>query len=206
MRACICLRGLHYSNDEINGNNNNIRMDYRNSLENYKEYIIRPLISLGYTIDILLFTYDSPILESLIHDYKPLHMKILPISERYIDTSWNRQIIFHKYSIEAIKNIQIEKGYKYDYIINTRFDLKFSIKVTDMNVDISKFNIAFRHSSGNCDDNLWIFNSSFLDEMGESMNRLYKSSQITHEINKYISNINYMHIGDYLYWTFLRVK
>jgi hypothetical protein len=205
MRACICLRGLHYSNDDISVHNR-IRTDYRDSLDNYREYIINPLISQGYLIDILLFTYESPLLESLIEDYNPLSMSTLPISERYIDTSWNRQILFHKHSVDTIKKIQYEMGYSYDLIINTRFDLKFNTRITDMNIDYSKFNIAFRHSSGNCDDNLWIFNSSFLDEIDESMNILYRRSEMTHEINKYICNINYMHEGEYLYWIFLRVK
>jgi len=210
MRACICLRGLHYSNDDISVyNDNKIRTDYRDSLDNYREYIINPLISQGNLIDILLFTYESPILEHLIKDYSPLSIKILPMSERYIDTSWNRQILFHKYSVDTIKKIQYEMGYSYDLIINTRFDLKFNTRITDMNIDYSKFNIAFRHLSGNCDDNLWIFSGCFLDEFEESMSHLYNGSKMTHEINKYINNINYMHIedtGGYVYWKFLRIK
>ena len=218
MRACICLRGIHYSNDEITEyNNNKVKTDYRRSIENYKEYIIEPLKSLGYIVDIMIFTYDSRMLKELLKDYNPIYSNILPSSERNTNSSWNRQIIFHKNSVDAIKDIKNKLNYEYSLIVNTRFDLFFNTKITDMNIDYSKFNIVFKHPNGNCDDNLWVFNISFLDAFYESMVYLYNKSQMTHEINKYINNINYMHtvVGlnngnvcwdDYVYWHFLRIK
>ena len=201
MHICICLRGIHYSDDTIIA-------DYRKSLNNYRDYIINPLKSLGHTIDIMIFTYDSTIINQLIFDYDPCGKVILVNSDRYIDTSWNRQLIFHNYSIKAIKNREDIMKYKYDCIINTRFDLEFNTKITEMNIDYSMFNIAFKHSSGNCDDNLWIFPGVMIDEFESAINNLYKNSQMTHEINKYMPIINYMYEtqNTYLYWSFLRSK
>lgn len=202
MHICLCLRGIHYRNDT------KLNVDYRKSFENYKENLIIPLEKKGYKVDIILFTYDSEIKENLINDYNPFYYEILPFNEMFVNTSWNRQIIFHRKTLETIKKIQFENNFSYDYIINTRFDLKFNIEITNMNIDLCKFNIAFKHSSGNCDDNFWIFTNLYLNQLDKALENLYQRNAITHEINRYFNNdqINYMHQGDYLYWSFLRIQ
>jgi hypothetical protein len=161
---------------------------------------------MGYFVDVFIFTYESPIVDILVDEYKPSYTKILPSSERYVGGSWNRQIIFHKYITEALK-MYATKGTNYDFIINTRFDLEFNTQICDFDIDLSKFNVECKYNNGNCDDNIWIFNSSFVEKFEESINLIFLKSQMTLEINKYIDNIHFMHKGDdYTHFKFLRIK
>ena len=198
MKICLCLRGIHYSNDAY-------ITDYRKSLENYRNYIIKPLEDQGHEVDILFFTYTSEVSDSLRQDYGSRPNSVFfPASERFNGTNWKRQLLFHRCIVHSIKVNEQQKGSLYDLIINTRFDLFFSTKITEMTYDTSKFNCAFKHTSGNCDDNLWIFPRTLLDTFSFAVNTLDQRNQITHEINKYIE-MQYMYGPmEYLYWTFLR--
>ena len=198
MKICLCLRGMHYSNDSYT-------TDYRKSLENYRNYIIKPLEEQGHEVDILLFTYHTEVSDTLKEDYGSSPNSVfLPAPERFNGTNWKRQLVFHRCTVDSVRLNEQKKGSLYDLIINTRFDLFFSKKITDMAYDPSRFNCAFKHSSGNCDDNLWIFPRSALDSFSSAIHMLDHRNQITHEINKYIDT-HYMYGPmEYLYWTFLR--
>ena len=198
MKICLCLRGIHYSNDSY-------ITDYRKSLENYRNYIIKPLEDQGHEVDILFFTYTSEVSDSLRQDYSSSPNSVFfPASERFNGTNWKRQLIFHSFTVDSIKANEQQKGSLYDLIINTRFDLFFSTKITEMTYDTSKFNCAFKHTSGNCDDNLWIFPRNLLDSFSFAINTLDQRNQITHEINKYIETQYMYGPMEYLYWIFLR--
>ena len=78
-------------------------------------------------------------------------------------------------------------GGLFDLIILTRPDIEMLIGWKDLNLDLSKFNIMFQHTSGNCDDNLWIFKRSFLEIFEKAVDDLIRQSKITHEMNHAIT-------------------
>jgi len=183
MKLCLFLRGKHYEHANV---------DYRKSVDNYREFIIQPLLNAGYTVDIFIATYDSDILDLLIGDYFPREYRILDKREqdRGNLNTFSRQCDFHYMLDEMIKR----SGKTYDIIVDTRFDLFFKVKITDMNIRNDQVNIMFRHSSGNCDDNFFIIPGYYSEIFGKAWMRLKSEGSITHEINHYIdeSIVNYM--------------
>ena len=126
--------------------------------------------------------------------------------------SWNRQMIFSIEGLRLLKAYESTNNIRYDYCINLRFDILFKTPISEQNIDIKKFNIMFKHTSGNCDDNYWIIGREYFNLFEESLIKmLNKKDAITHELNHYIgeSNINYMYETDsneYRYYSFTRTN
>lgn len=183
MRVCICFRGIHYAND-------NIQTDFRKSFEHMKKNIIDPFLEQGDTVDILCLTYNSEIIQELLDLYKPVDTYILDPSCRNDGDNWHRQLLWHLYSVELVKKQKKE----YDLIINTRYDFLFQFKSNDSKFDLNKFNVLFPHRTGNCDDNYFAFPFTLLDSFQNALQRMICERKITHEINRYIpgEQINYV--------------
>ena len=70
-------------------------------------------------------------------------------------------------------------------MINTRFDLHFKKKITEFEIDYSKFNFLWKeynrrcprinktHISYRCSDLLWAFNPKYTDLFSESYGEMY---------------------------------
>jgi hypothetical protein len=203
MKICVCLRGKHYETDYV---------DYRKSFENYKEFIINPFIQKGDSVDVFVATYDSKISSELLLDYSPKKYIFLNenIQEHKGTNTNNRQCDFHIMLMDMLKYYDVT----YDLIIDLRFDLFFKVKITDMNIDYEKINIAFQHTSGNCDDNMFVIKSRHIDILKNGFRSLKDAGGITHQINSYLptETIHYMidyRIGDisktqWTYWNIMR--
>jgi hypothetical protein len=201
MKIAICLTGMHYNND-LNRN-----VDYTLSLENYKTHMISPLTDLGHNVDILLFTYDTQVLNNLRKDYNTISNEefILDNSIKYQDDSWARVLFFYININDIIKKQENKKKYNYDIIIVTRFDYYFpSKKLTELPIDWTKINLPFKYgppNNKNCDHTIIIIPRLNLESFHKSSLILYQNKRITHEINHHINNehIHYLfpwYIGD----------
>lgn len=204
MKVCICFRGKHYEEGHV---------DYRKSLQNYKEFILNPFIQSGNSVDVFLATYDSKISPELLTDYSPKKYIFLDkCQQEYGCTnSFARQCDFHIILMDMLK----EYDEQYDLIIEVRFDLFFKAKITEMNLDYEKINIGFKHTSGNCDDNMFIFNSKHIDAVKTGFANLKQyGSGNSHVINRFIPSeiIHYMidssagdiGITQWTYWNIMR--
>lgn len=102
------------------------------------------------------------------------------ISDDYFyQETWIPQLTHYKNLISNIK----EQSETYDLFIFTRPDLKFLQKFSDLNIDLSKFNIIHQHLSGNCDDNFWVFGKQYFELFETTIDNMLAMRRITHEIN-----------------------
>lgn len=189
MRIALVLRGYHYLYIP-----QRIYSDFEESIQNFEETIFKPLSEAGHEIDVFCLTYNSEKLNRMLELFKPVRTLVLDPSEiavnsGYILKYWqlisDEEIIKHESKIDK----------KYDVIINTRFDISFHCKITEMNIDYSKYNIAFKHSSGNCDDNLWIYPRSMIEKRKTIFLDMLKNNKIMHTLNSYLTEdeIHYMY-------------
>jgi hypothetical protein len=208
MKVCLFMRGKHYEYANV---------DYRKSVDNYREFIIRPLLNAGYTVDIFIATYDSDILDLLLREYSPSERRILDKKEQEYGNinTFQRQCDFH-YMLDEMMKLS---GKTYDIVVNMRFDLFFKVKITDMNIRYDQVNIGFKHSSGNCDEAFFILPGYYSGMFSKAWMRLKTEGSITHQINHYIdeSIVNYMidlsnlSLEDYYkkqwtYWNIMRSR
>ena len=211
MRFALCLRGWHYLS------NNYIFCDYKESLENMREFIIKPLVDCGHEVDVFCLTYAGPKLQEMLTDYNPNKIYILPHDESANGSVCQRQCIWHMASVHLLEQYETEMKIRYDVIINTRYDLYFHTKITDQSFNMFKFNPELMHpdGSGNCDDAYFIMGRNVLTDFYFAAEKCYNINQMVHIINKCIdpSKLSYMHeakketpddVDVFRYYTFKR--
>ena len=204
MRIALLLRGRHYLNNQW------YYTDFSESCENINSMIIQPLRDQGHTVDIFCCTYTSHKLEQLIDFYKPVMTLSVNESEFNGLRSCACKYIWCLEGSRLIREYEEKNKFTYDYIINMRFDIIFSVTIINQSYDITKMNIMFKHTSGNCDDNYWIIGRTQLGNFENAINQLLSNEKsIIHEFNHHIdtSNVNYMYETDsneYRYYTFNR--
>jgi hypothetical protein len=206
MHIAVLLRGRSFYHTNF------YHTDFSESCDNINEMILEPLRKDGHTVDVFCCTYISHKLEHVINFYKPV--KTIAVNDEDLESvnSWNRQMIFSIEGIRLLKAYESTNNIRYDYFINLRFDILFKTPISEQNIDLKKFNIMFKHTSGNCDDNYWIIGREYFNLFEESLIKmLNKKDAITHELNHYIgeSNINYMYETDsneYRYYSFTRTN
>lgn len=158
MRAALGLFGISHLHKNVNWLRDWLvyDIDFRQSVSNYKKYIINHLKNEGYDVDVYMSTYKSndiaDLQSELINAYNPTK---LSICDYKIDTDTNnlsRNIIFSRLC-HSILNSAI----KYDFVILTRFDLILLQKLSDVRMNLSKINVIHETDmTGDYDDNFYI--------------------------------------------------
>jgi hypothetical protein len=189
MKIALVLRGQHYLKTSY------FFTDFEENVKNIYKTLINPYRDINMEVDIFFLTYESPKVDILINAYKPVKYCILADSERNNNTIL-RQHIWHYLTNDIVVAYEAEKNIKYDIVINTRFDITFVKKFTEMDINFDKMNIAFEHSSGNCDDNLFIFPRRMLEDFKKAWHEMTPKPNTTHEFNHFFpkDEIHYMSI------------
>ena len=185
MRAALCIRGVYFFEGQYNWYTN-----YKDAIDTLKENVIIPLKNDGYDVDIFLSTYDVGNLDQVKLDYNPvsINLGILDFTEEHYDVTFRHlNTLFNN-----VKQYEIEKNITYDFIIQTRFDVKFMWPINTAQegydiVDYNKFNIPYTHLYGDADDCFWSFNRKYLDETICVLNILQTNNNSTHKIQRYFS-------------------
>tara|TARA_Y100000816_G_C26084360_1_gene571967 strand:- start:829 stop:1473 length:645 start_codon:yes stop_codon:yes gene_type:complete len=129
-KACIILRGIHYDSKYCNNNYPIYHgQDYRKSIDNFWEFIYNPLKEIYNSVDIITATYDSKLYDIMIKEYNPIKQIKIEYSK------YRNRVIYH--ALDAIDT-------SYDFILIYRFDIKLKQKITNMNYNLSMFNIPFK--------------------------------------------------------------
>lgn len=186
MKYAVCFRGIHYL-DSVKTYQS---VDYNKSYDNNKEFLLDDLTA---EYDIFISTYHSAKENEMLDIYKPVSSII---SDFNVDeNNFKAQLVHHFNCGRMIIEYEEQNNMRYDMILITRFDYIFFRKFHEMNLDVSKFNFAMKHSSGNCDDNLWIFPRNMLENFMNAIIHLYQTGGITHAINHQFDNndIHYMY-------------
>ena len=188
----MCIYGFHFNEgiDSVPGNYK-ITVDYRNSLYNIKNLLIKSLIDNGHSVDIILLTYNSKLIESLKNDYNPIKSIILPEQEIYKMNQWQRILYWQITAINEIQTLENNNNIKYDIIIHTRFDLFLHTKFTDLPYDYSKINFSYQYyvpETGKMNSNPepMLYPRNMINSVYNALNILNNHNRIIHELNHHI--------------------
>lgn len=109
-----------------------------------------------------LTTYDNPTINDLISFYKPTKLTLIPYKGSDQQTTY----------IQSLKELLEED---LDIIISTRFDIDFTKKLSEHNIEFDKFNFFFKEANGwwefhkFTNDALFIFNKKYLKQFIQSV-------------------------------------
>jgi hypothetical protein len=132
-KIAICLFGISYMKNYDHWNLQRVNVDYKKSIQNYKQKLLDSLCS----YDIYISTYKHEKISELEAD-------LLPTASTYISENIKRGLDpdAHRQRNEAILNfVNLLREKRYDYYIFTRFDLNFNIDVSQLDIANDKVNV-----------------------------------------------------------------
>lgn len=118
MKFAILLRGFHAMERDRHG----FRQDYRESIDSYRESVLKPLQQRG-TVDVYLATYPQAPKAELEAAFQPKAMWLG-------DPKQSTQVESFCHGLDLI----INSGIQYDRIICTRFDLRYLKPINDWDI------------------------------------------------------------------------
>ena len=178
-RLALLLFGLSYTNYK-HWSSGDVLIDFRLSIDNYKNYIYKYFNNKGYIIDVFIATNpikDNNILTDLLLTYKPAKYEFVEDSPNIITS---RNMKFNKVA-ELCSNYSKRYNIQYDHCLITRFDLEFKkdFNLCDFRMDNINITSVLELPTGIC-DNFYLFPFKYLDQ-------IHKVGQ--KNINKYFHNI-----------------
>ncbi len=185
MRVCLALKGTFSVNDVRQGNDTSEKyiQNLMKSIESVKKSLIEPFTSDGHTVDVFCSSYDTAFVPIIEKNYQPKRFFKFPKEEINNGGDWNRQLFHYMKVIDEIRQYEDEVKQTYDIYIFTRYDLLFLGTLKEWNINLEKFNIAMKHSSGNCDDNIWVFPKQYFTDFSTAIFRIYNLQDTPHTLN-----------------------
>jgi hypothetical protein len=135
-KIALILFGISYNECYHHRDGKKFKIDFRNSFENYKQYIYDYFKNLNYDIDVYFATnkLDELNFKELIHMYKPIKGVMMNDDTNKIHSRNSK-------FIESI-NCCLSTNIKYDMCLITRFDLLFQKKFETSNFKFDTLNIV----------------------------------------------------------------
>ena len=139
-RLALCIFGISYLEELHHWSGNYYSIDFKHSVDNYKNFLFNYFENLGYEIDVFIATNPIPEHKSkeLIRAYRP---KVITYHENMDDINKSR----NNKIINALRNfIQYQHTNKiiYKHVLITRFDLLFQIPFFNTKFSANKLNIV----------------------------------------------------------------
>ncbi|MBA43200.1 MAG: hypothetical protein CMF62_04215 [Magnetococcales bacterium] len=153
-RLAVCLFGIAHKDGYKHFNKKMYKIDYQESLNNYREQILDYFIKKNYEVDYFYSTYSSSKDQKLSTDIKPKRSVIL--------TNWIRNRIFSRntHFINSLKSCieySRDTGVMYDHILIIRFDLLIKESLDSVNFNPDKLNLVSILEKPNLiDDNIYL--------------------------------------------------
>jgi hypothetical protein len=178
MKFAFCFKGVHFIQG-IEG----WKVDFENTIQNFYSSTVLPLESEGHSVDIFISTYDTEKTNKMLELYKPkkTQFHVFNIRDERFDIQYLH--IFTLYNL--VKEYEKEKNIEYDIIVTTRFDVFLNRPFLNLNLDLSKMNIAYKQDYGDCDDCFWIFPRKELENIILSLKKMSAENKNLHQIEKY---------------------
>ena len=127
MKIAVLIRGIHYDPGYKLG------IDYRKTIENFRDYLINDLKIKENSVNIFLSTYNSKYYTQITQDYSAKGC----VQNEFDEYSRHGTIVK---GLDLILNENVD----YDLVIIYRFDIKLKIKFTEIqNINYDKLNIPF---------------------------------------------------------------
>jgi hypothetical protein len=138
--------------------------DWKNTSDNIKENLIN-----GWgdnEVYVYVTTYYNDSINELLYFYNPINYKILQYKNS------DQRLTY----IESLKNIEYEP---LDFIISTRFDIKFKNSISNLDIKYDKFNFLFKEKGwwdnhNFVTDNIFLFDTKYTGFFIESIYDFYK--------------------------------
>lgn len=178
MKIALLLRGIAYNNCYSHPTGKKLYIDYLKSINNYKEYLYD-----NNDVDVFFATYynQSIDIDKLIEIYKPVRYELMSDPERNIGEIKNKYNSYAQTTMQVINlfltHCVINKC-EYDYIILTRFDLLFKIKLSTLKLKKDKFMISCLAGNNLMDDNFFITNKDLLKDYLDVLSKRNKLSMM----------------------------
>lgn len=191
MKYAVGLFGVHYQKNFKHWMPNWVfDINYKNVLENNKEYLYR-----DNDITFYSSTYFTEKLTELIDDFKFKKLQLTNIIQDDgvdIGLRWEKRNKRFKETIKLILDDDVE----YDYVIIQRFDLFYKKSVFDYEFDYTKLNLICKSKMANRDIEYWDDNFYFLPYklLEKFYNDLCKipDNVYSHYHNAYIKDYHYL--------------
>ena len=171
MNIGISLAGISYTTSGK-------KRDFRKTSANFFSHLCNPLSASVYTT-----TYPHELNDELLATYNPFKHQFIPF-----EGSHPRSTLIHSLSLVEEEPL--------DFLICTRFDLKLNQKITDMDVDYTKFNFLFKEKDTwkpykLVSDTILAFPLKYLYDLADAMQDLCSE-------NKFPEHTFSHHIYEYL--------
>jgi hypothetical protein len=165
-------------------------INWKHSLDNYKEYLFDYFKNQGYSIDIYFCTHDNNMSEDdkkeLINTYNPIDYSFINIGNICANiSSKNRKI-------NKVIDLCLNSKKEYDHILITRFDLHFKKSFNDHKLDFNLFNIIseLQCSKVIC-DNFYFFPFKLLPNFKNALDKIGNKSY--HYLKPFIEEFSKIH-------------
>ena len=195
MKLAVLLHGISlnpYYIDE--GSKYNI--DYKNSYENYKQFIFEFFSNKGYNIDVYFTTniLDDKNKKEICEKYKPIRTNYI---EDIKSNTTNYHILNNNNKLYDVINLCLESEFTYDLILITRFDLLFKKEFEKSNIQLDKFNlVSILEQNDYVCNNFYLFPYKYLrvfsNIITNNLNKNLKFVQQELYDNVNIGSINYI--------------
>jgi len=155
-RLAVLLSGIHY---KLGHSACFVKkdIDYRYSFQNIKTQIY-DYFDKKYIIDTFICTNESTVLDSLINKYSPVEYSVCSEGR-------NKKIVK---VLELMINYSNNTNTKYDFVVWTRFDIKYLKKFTEFNLHEDKLNImSILQGPALICDNFYAFPGNYIDDFYE---------------------------------------
>lgn len=176
-----------------------IDVHWRNSYENYKEFIFDFFEKKGYDIDVYFTTNtlnDKDKIE-LCKAYKPVKCDFI---DNYPDKTISRNT-----KIKNVAELCLSTNMNYDLVLITRFDLLFQKKFHESNIQFDKFNlVSILERPHLICDNFYLFPYKYLKDFSNMVNG--NQFKMFHEIKTDIENINGKDFVNYILNNYTNVE
>ena len=174
MKIALVLRGITYSPIYVHHTGVAYRIDYQDNLKNIREQILEPFNN----ADVYLSTYASEKQKEVLEDIKPVGHVFLPAKGK-------TQVDCFAAGLELVKNSNIA----YDLVIVTRMDLDFTMPLSQLKFDVTKFNFMWEENprvDSNCvADAMHVFPSRLLGPLMQTL-REYDYTKNLHKLRSYL--------------------
>lgn len=204
-KIALCLFGISYEEKYIHWHHMDVyKIDWRKSIDNYREVIINYFEKLGYEVDIYISTYNHAYIPELLSDYNCINFNIEPRiiycpeqKQRTKFTKSGRNTNFVRVLELLNSNLNI---INYDFAIITRFDLIFKMKFNQLNIDYNGFNVSMKcQKDPTIDDNFYVVGMNhfkkFYNICLENHDVCFHT--LKHVFEKAFGRINFMVQGNY---------
>jgi hypothetical protein len=191
LKIALIMRGLADCKEYMHPHSRKTySVDYMKSIPNYKANLYE-----HHDVDVFFHTYETESLKyhELVECLDPKAYEVTPpgvgINTFSVHPKTASLLNSMSRALDVYLKYQNENKTKYDYVILTRFDLLFKIKLSELGLEKDKFMISCMCKQSNqCDDNFFVMNPNDVVTFKKCIDTYDKNKLYIHEIYPVLVN------------------